>query len=50
MAVEHQYFNLTKEEQIRCVLRLLEPLKPENSSRKGGAAYETSGHLRPSKH
>ena len=24
MAVEHQYRNLTKEEQIRCILRLLE--------------------------
>ena len=26
MAVEHQYRNLTKEEQIRCILRLLELL------------------------
>ena len=26
MAVEHQYRNLTKEEQIRCILRLLERL------------------------
>ena len=26
MAVEHQYRNLTNEEQIRCILRLLELL------------------------